>query len=40
MLEKLLRDAVILTEHCKRNTVFIADVATALKNQGKVVYGL
>ena len=38
-LEKVLKDAIIYTEHAKRKTVTSLDVIYALKKQGKSLYG-
>ena len=38
-LEKVLKDAIIYTEHAKRKTVTSLDVIYALKRQGKSLYG-
>lgn len=38
-LENVIRDAVIYTEHAKRNTVTALDVVYALKRQGRTLYG-
>lgn len=39
MLQKVIRDAVIFTEHACRKTVSSMDVIYALKRQGKPIYG-
>ena len=38
-LEKTLFDAMIYTDHARRNTVTANDVVYALKRQGKQLYG-
>ena len=38
-LEKVLKDAIIYTEHAKRKTVTSLDVIYALKRQGRMLYG-
>lgn len=38
-LENVIRDAVVYTEHAKRNTVTGIDVVYALKRQGRTLYG-
>ena len=38
-LQKVVRDTVLYTEHCRRKTVTALDVVYALKRQGKTLYG-
>lgn len=38
-LEKVIRDAVIFTEHAKRKTVTSMDVVYSLKRNGRTLYG-
>ncbi|PHH52835.1 Histone H4 [Ceratocystis fimbriata CBS 114723] len=38
-LEKILREAIIRSEYCKRKTVTVQDVLHALRHQGIPVYG-
>lgn len=38
-LENVIRDAVTYTEHARRKTVTAMDVVSALKRQGKTLYG-
>lgn len=38
-LENVIRDAVIYTDHSRRRTVVDMDVVTALKRQGRTLYG-
>jgi len=38
-LENVLRDAVTYTEHARRKTVTAMDVVSALKRQGRMLYG-
>jgi len=38
-LEKLLRDAIIYTEHARRKTVTAMDVVYGLKKNGQTLYG-
>ena len=39
VLENILHDAAMYTEHAKRKTVTVTDVVYALKRQGKTLYG-
>jgi histone H3/H4 len=38
-LENVIRDTVTYTEHCRRKTVTALDVVSALKKQGRTIYG-
>ena len=38
-LEKVIRDAIIYTEHARRKTMTQNDVVYALKQQGMTIYG-
>lgn len=38
-LDRVIRDAVIYTEHARRKTVTAMDVMYALKRNGKTLYG-
>lgn len=38
-LEKVLRDAIMYSDHAKRKTVTSMDVVYALKRQGRTLYG-
>ena len=38
-VEKVIRDAVIYTQHARRKTVTAMDVVYALKRQGRTLYG-
>lgn len=38
-LDRVLRDAIIITEHSKRKTVSVLDVLQALKRRNVTLYG-
>ncbi len=38
-LEKILHDAVLVTQHCKRAKVNVEDIKYAAKLNGKTIYG-
>ncbi|TVY20732.1 Histone H4 type VIII [Lachnellula arida] len=38
-LTAILKDCVLITEHCKRKTVTVTDVIWALKRQNRPIYG-
>lgn len=38
-LKTVLRDAIIYAEHAKRKTITAADIVSALKRDGKTLYG-
>lgn len=38
-LDRIIRDAVLFTEHARRKTVTVGDVALALKRNGRTLYG-
>jgi histone H4 len=38
-LENVIRDSVTYTEHARRKTVTAIDVVSALKRQGRTLYG-
>ena len=39
VIENVVRDAVVYTEHARRKTVTAMDVVYALKRQGRSLYG-
>jgi histone H4 len=38
-LTKVLKNAILYTEHAKRKTVTAMDIVSALKNEGRTLYG-